>query len=298
LRGYLVATLTPSSALYTRSLRDAILTRAPCRLLVCIFTFHLLSYDPMEDEKTNGKAVIVESMFKAGAQYGYRRSRRHPSISPYIFGVKNSVEIFDLEKTSDLLAIAKAFVEKLASEGKPLLFVCGKSEGQQALQEKAESIAMPYVIGRWVGGTLTNLPEIRKRVERLEMLREQREKGELEKYTKKEQLLIDREIGRLEDNFNGIVSMKNLPPAIFVVDPRKEDTAVREAHRLGIPVVGLCGSDCDLKGVEYPIAGNDSSRTSISFFIGEIVEAYKQGKAKQPVVAPDSQATDEKGGKE
>ncbi len=238
---------------------------------------------------TTEKSAAVKAMFEAGAHYGYRRSRRHPSVGAYIFGIKNTVEIFDLDKTSDLLSAAKDAAGALGREGKQLLFVSGKYEGRQAIMEGARSLGMPYVAGRWIGGALTNLPEVRKRVDRLELLRKQKEEGELAKYTKKERLLLDREIDKLENNFGGIVVLKSLPAALFIIDPRKEATAVREAQRLHIPVIALCGSDCDIRDVEYPITGNDSSRGSIEFFVSEIVGAYRAGVASAalPVSARD-----------
>jgi small subunit ribosomal protein S2 len=149
--------------------------------------------------------------------------------------------------------------------------------------EKQQNLGLPYVAGRWIGGTFTNFSNIRKRVERLEMLMDQREKGELSKYTKKERLLIDREIENFQRFFSGITSMKELPKALFVVDSKYEEIAVTEAHKVGIPVIGLCGSDCNLKDVEYPIPGNDSSISSIKFFLSnEIGTAYKEARQRQP----------------
>ena len=135
---------------------------------------------------------------------------------------------------------------------------------------------------------MTNFTQIKKRVEKFERLTAEREKGELAKYTKKERLLIDREIANLDRFFSGIVSMKDLPQAILIVDPKKEYTAVKEAHDLGIPVIAIAGSDCDISTVEYPIVGNDSSKSSIEFFLGEVVNAYKAGKllAKAAPTAP------------
>lgn len=220
----------------------------------------------------------IERMFKAGAHFGFSKSRRHPSVKPLIFGSKNKVEIFDLEKTKNYLEAAKEFVKSIALKNGMILLVGGKSEARDAIRKAANDLNMPYVAGRWIGGTFTNYPQIRKRVERFEMLSLQREKGELAKYTKKERLLIDREIDNLNRFFGGIVSMKELPKAIFVVDSKHEVIAVTEAHKVNIPVIALCGSDCDLKGVEKPIPGNDASRTSIAFFLDEMVAAYKQGK--------------------
>ncbi len=220
-------------------------------------------------------AENIQNMFKAGAHFAFSRTRRHPTTSPYIFGVKNKVEIFDLEKTEALLAKAKDFVASLAKDNKSILLVGGKSEARNAIKSAALSLNMPYVDGRWIGGTLTNFGQIRKRVEKFERLTSEKEKGELAKYTKKERLLIDREIANLDRFFSGIVSMKDLPKAIFIVDPKKEKTAIKEAQDMKIPVIALAGSDCNIKGIDFPIVGNDASKTSVQFFVQEIVKAYK-----------------------
>ncbi len=220
----------------------------------------------------------IDSMFKAGAHFAFSKTRRHPTTAPYIFGVKNNVEIFDLEKTSALLEKAKVYVESLAKDGKTILFVGGKSEARNAIKAGALSLNMPYVDGRWIGGTLTNFMQIRKRVEKLEKLTSEKEKGELAKYTKKERLMIDREIANLERFFTGVVSMKDLPKAVFIIDPKKEKTAVKEAQDMGIPVIALAGSDCNIKGIDFTMVGNDSSQTSVTFFVQEIVKAYSGAK--------------------
>ena len=233
----------------------------------------------MEEVKNKKNAdKIIEEMFKAGAHFGYSKSRRHPTASPYIFGVKNRVEIFDLAKTADLLKNALDFVSGLAKEDRQILFVGGKNEARDLIKNAAISIDMPYVAGRWIGGTFTNFPEIKKRISKLEELTKQREKGELSKYTKKERLVIDRNIANLERFFSGLLLMKEMPKAIFVIDPKNEAIAVTEAKKMGIPVIALAGSDCDIKDVDYPIAANDSSISSISFFVSEIVNAYKKNK--------------------
>lgn len=218
-------------------------------------------------------------MFAAGAHFGYSRSRRHPSVKPFIFGAKNGMEILDLEKTSIELEKAKEFIKSIAKTGKQILFVGTKNEAKKAVENGAVSIDMPYVTERWVGGVLTNFPEIKKRISRLEDLRNKREKGELIMYTKKERLLIDKDIERLERNFSGLVSMKDLPVAMFVIDPKKESIAVKEAQYLGIPVVALAGSDCNLKEIDHAMPGNDSSVTSITFFVGQVTQAFKDGRA-------------------
>lgn len=219
----------------------------------------------------------VEEMFAVGAHYGYAKSRRHPTVLPYIFGVKGGVEIFDLDKTSGLLEKAKEFAKTLGSEDKQILFVAGKRQALSIVKDGADQINQPYVIGRWIGGTLTNFEEISKRVKRLEILNDQKEKGLLAKYTKKERLLIDREIEKLEDRFGGIVSMKRKPGALFIVDASQEEIAHAEAIVTKVPTISLCGSDCDISEVEYPIVANDSSVDSIKYFVNQIVEAYREG---------------------
>ena len=234
----------------------------------------------MTKTETSTDTGMVDALFNAGAHFGFIKSRRHPSTKPFIFGIKNKIEIFDLEKTSDSLKEALAFVEELASKNGKILFVSGKNEAKAAILSTAESIGMPYVAGRFIGGTLTNFSEIRKRVEKLESWLSQKEKGELSKYTKKERLLIDREIDKLREFFFGISVMKKLPEALFVIDSKKESIAVKEAQKMGIPVVSLSGTDNNLNEVEYPIPGNDSSKTSIEFFLAQVAEAYKKGELK------------------
>lgn len=217
-------------------------------------------------------------MFASGAHFGLGRSRRHPTLGAFIFGTKNGTDIFDLEKTQVLLEKAKAFVSSLAKESKNILFVGGKKEASAIIRNVAELHGMPFVDGRWIGGTISNFPQIRKRVDRYERLVADREKGELAKYTKRERMLIGKEIDSLEKMFLGIVSMKKLPDALFVIDPRREKNAVKEALDFNIPVIALCGSDCDISSITYPIIGNDSSKSSIQYFVEEVSKAYQDGK--------------------
>ena len=221
---------------------------------------------------------LIETLFSVGAHYGYKKSRRHPSVSSYIFGVKNRVEIFDLAQTGALFERAKEHARSLGEAGKTVLFIGTKFEAQEAVRAGALEAGQPFVVERWIGGALTNLSEIRKRVGRLEQLRSGRDSGEFDKYTKKERLLLDREIAQLEKNFGGIVAMAALPAVLFIVDPREESTAMREAKRMKIPVIALASSDCDITGIAYPIVGNDAARGSITFFVGEIAKAYRGGK--------------------
>lgn len=230
----------------------------------------------MTEVKTVNKDM-VEALFKVGAHFGYSKSRRHPSTASFIFGIKNRIEIFDLEKTSVQLENAKAFVEEIAASGKQILFVSGKREAVRLVRDASEKIDQPYVAGRWIGGTLTNFEEIQKRINRLEKLTTEKEKGLLAKYTKKERLLIDREIAKLQERFGGITNMKSKPGAVFIIDAKQEDNALAEAVNEKIPVISLSNSDCDIKDVKFPILGNDSSSATINYILGEIVASYQAG---------------------
>jgi small subunit ribosomal protein S2 len=247
----------------------------------------------------------IKTLFDAGAHFGYSRTRRHPTASPFIFGTKDRNDIFDLEETQRRLDAACEFVSGISSiaaaaparevhssernmqaaakagGAKQLLFVGGKNESIDIIKEVAMRTGSPYVAGRWIGGTLTNFKNIRKRIDRLEKLMSERDSGELEKYTKKERLLIDREITELLGRFGGLVKMLELPAGLFIVDTRREETAVREANQLGIPVIGLSSSDCDFSMVQYPVPANDTSVRSIRLVAETIANAFEKGKANQ-----------------
>ena len=235
---------------------------------------HHAKVSPVKD----GQGALIQALFQVGAHYGFSRSRRHATMKQYVFGTKNKTDILDLTKTAPLLEKALEFVGGLGAHAKRVLIVGGKPEMQDLIRKAAEELSMPYVAGRWLGGTLTNFSEIKKRIKRMVELTGEREAGTLaKKYTKKERLMIDREIARLEERFTGLLSMEKLPDALVVIDTRKEAIPVAEALMLGIPVIGVMNSDCDLSTVKYPVVGNDSSRESVKFFLGQLVEAYRKG---------------------
>lgn len=227
--------------------------------------------------KTNPNSSLIERMFEAGAHFGYSRTRRHPSAAPLLYGAKSGTDIIDLEKTCSHLAVALEEVKGYAMKGKVILFVGTKPEARAAVEETAVALSLPFVTHRWIGGTLTNFSEIRKRVERLKSLKAQKEKGELSVYSKKERRDMEDEVARLTRNFSGIVNLDRIPNALFVVDPRHEDTAVHEATKIGIPLIALANSDCNMKEINFPVPANDVSRSSIAFFLDKIREAYKEG---------------------
>ncbi len=223
---------------------------------------------------------IVRELFGVGAHYGYTRTRRHPSTKPLLYGTKNRTDIIDLEKTVASLSKAQEVLATLGSTGKQVLFVGTKPEAKDAVKAAADSLGMPYVEIRWIGGTLTNDKQIKSRVALFEDLTDKQEKNELETITKtkKEKLLLERKIERLGRRFGGMTTMKGLPGALVVIDSREEAIAVTEANQMGIPVISLSNTDCDIKQVSYPVVGNDANKKSIEYFLGKVVEAYKGNK--------------------
>jgi small subunit ribosomal protein S2 len=225
----------------------------------------------------NDLQKVIETMSVAGLHFGALRSRRHPSTSPYVFGAKGQVEIIDLEKSLVGLEKAKEFLRGLPKGGRPLLIVGNKNEARDIVREMSEAADIPYVALRWIGGTLTNSEQIKKRVDKLIELRNQGTRGDLMKYTKRERAKIAHEVKDLERYFTGIINMKSAPGALLVIDPKKEEIAIAEARKLGIPVVALANTDCDISGIAYPVVGNDKTLSSISFILKVLIQAYKEG---------------------
>jgi small subunit ribosomal protein S2 len=228
---------------------------------------------------TATKGSIIERLFSKGAHFAQARSRRHPSMKTYVVGSKARFEILDLEKTGNQLEQAKAVMNALGKEGKTVLFVGGKAEIANVVKEAARGIAQPYVAGRWLGGTISNFPEIKKRIDRLADLIQKRDSGELEKsYTKLERVRIDREIARLSLRLEGITGLTKRPDVLVIVDTRHEAHATKEARDAGLAVIGVLGSDCNVKDAAYPIVANDSSREAVEFILRELVASYAEGK--------------------
>ena len=230
------------------------------------------------------KKTSIDKLFKAGTHFGLTKARRHPTAKKFVFGIKNKIEIIDLEKTEAALAKACEFVSSVAAKGKNILFVSSKSEGVALVRHIALKTGQPFVAGRWLGGTLTNWTEINKRINKLDMRLKEREKGELAKYTKKERLLIDREITKLERFFGGLMPMKEKPGALVIVDPKREEVAVLEALQMNVPVIALGSTDCDFSLISHPVPGNDSNTASITLFLEEIADAHTKGKLLKPEV--------------
>lgn len=226
--------------------------------------------------------TIIEKMFKAGAHYGYSKTRRHPSVSSYIYATKNKGDIIDLEKTSALLNEALEFVKSLGSKNKVILFVGTKPEAKVTINNVAESLNMPYVTERWIGGTLSNFTEIKKRITELENYRKDSTDGGLDKYTKKERVVLAKKMEKLARYYSGLIGLKKSPDALFIVDGKTEHIALTEARKGEVPVISLVNSDSNIKNIDYPIVGNDAAIPSIKFFTNAILEAYKEGQASIP----------------
>ena len=226
--------------------------------------------------------TIIEKMFRAGAHYGYSKTRRHPSVSKYIYTTKNKGDIINLEKTSAMLDVATEFIKDLGKNGKVVLFVGTKPEAKVAIKDIAETLNMPYVMERWIGGTLSNFTEIKKRITELENYRKDSAAGGLDKYTKKERVVMAKKMEKLTRYYSGLISLKKAPDALFVIDARSEHIATTEARKSGIPVIALVNSDSNIKGIDYPIVGNDSGIPSIKFFASAIANAYKEGTMSTP----------------
>ncbi len=222
------------------------------------------------------KTIDPKSLMEAGVHYGYSRTRRHPTNSPLIYGTKDGIDIINLEKTIPQIEAAATFFSTLAASGKTVLFVGVKPESRNAIHDVTAALHQPYVTERWIGGILTNFTEIKRRIQKLEDMTAKRTSGEWDKFTKKEQLLMTRELERLNKYFSGLVGVSKLPDAIVVVDSKKEHIAIAEARKSNIPVIAIGNTDCSIRGIEYPITANDSSASSIGAILAILKDAFQQ----------------------
>lgn len=224
------------------------------------------------------KVPSTEEMLKAGMHFGHRTNRWHPKMRQFIFTSKNGVYIIDLRKTQEKLQEALEFIAKLVGEGKNILFVGTKSQVSAPLKKMAEETGQSYVVGKWLGGYLTNFSIVKKSVKKYLDLIEKKETGKLEKYTKKERLNFDREIKKLEVRVGGLSALNKLPDALFVWDTKEEETAVREAQQKNIPIIAICDTNVNPEDVNYPIPANDDSTKTIKLILESIKSAILEGK--------------------
>ncbi len=223
--------------------------------------------------------VTMKQLLEAGVHFGHQTRRWNPKMKPYIFADKNGIYIIDLQKTVRMFKRAYQFVRDTVAEGKSVLFVGTKRQAQESIEEEATRCSMPYVNHRWLGGMLTNFQTIRKGIERLRDLEAMAEDGRLQGYTKKEIMHLQKEKAKLLKNLGGIKEMRELPGAVFIVDSRREYIAVKEARKLGIPVVAIVDTNCDPDEVDYVIPGNDDAIRAIKLFSSLIADACLEGMA-------------------
>ncbi len=223
--------------------------------------------------------ISMKALLESGVHFGHRTNKWDPRMKPYIFTERNGIHIIDLQQTSKLLNQAYNVIRDTVAEGGTILFVGTKRQAQETVAEEAARCGMPYVTERWMGGILTNWSTMHARIKELERLEKMRDGGELERLTKKEGLLISREITRLETRLSGIRSMKRLPDLLFIIDVGREDSAVREANLLNIPIVALVDTNCNPQSIDYVVPSNDDAIRAIKLLVGKVADAVLEGKA-------------------
>ncbi|MFY9214567.1 MAG: 30S ribosomal protein S2 [Tissierellaceae bacterium] len=234
--------------------------------------------------------VSMKSLLEAGVHFGHQTRRWNPKMAPYIFTERNGIYIIDLQKTVKMVETAYDFVREIAAEGGEILFVGTKKQAQEAIEAEAKRCNMPYVNQRWLGGMLTNYKTIKKRIDRLHELGKMEEEGIFDVLPKKEVIKLKHERDRLEKFLGGIKDMERIPDAIFVVDPRKERNAVREAQILGIPVVAIVDTNCDPDEIDYIIPGNDDAIRAVKLLTETMANAVLEGRQGVQLESADEEA--------
>jgi small subunit ribosomal protein S2 len=222
-------------------------------------------------------SITMKELLEAGVHFGHQTRRWNPKMKPYIFGSRNGIHIVDLQKTVSLFAVAYDFVVRTVADGYSVLFIGTKKQAHDSIVEESERCGMFYVVNRWLGGTLTNFQTIRKSIGRLKDLEAMKADGTINRYTKKEALMMEKELVKLERNLGGIKDMDELPGAVFIVDPKKETIAVSEARKLEIPIVAIGDTNCDPDEIDYIIPGNDDAIRAIRLICSKIANACIEG---------------------
>jgi small subunit ribosomal protein S2 len=223
--------------------------------------------------------ISMKALLESGVHFGHRTNKWDPRMKPYIFTERNGIHIIDLQQTSKLLNQAYNIIRDAVANGGTILFVGTKRQAQETIAEEAARCSMPYVTERWLGGTLTNWNTIHARIQEMERLEKMRDNNELDHLTKKEGLLIGREIVRLQTHFEGLRTMKRRPDLIFIIDVGREDAAVHEANLLNIPIIALVDTNCNPQNVDYVIPSNDDAIRAIKLLVSKVADAVLEGKA-------------------
>ncbi|MFK7929805.1 MAG: 30S ribosomal protein S2 [Myxococcota bacterium] len=222
--------------------------------------------------------ISLRDLLEAGVHYGHQTRRWNPRMKPYIYGAKNGIHVIDLQKTARGLVEATRFLQATAGNGGNVLFVGTKRSARNIIMEEAARCGGNWVNHRWLGGTMTNWGTVKKSIDRLNALERARDEGRFDLLSKKEALTLSRDIERMDRNLGGIKTMKGLPAALFIVDPKREHLAVAEARALNIPIVALCDTNCDPQGITHVIPGNDDALKSIRLFTGAVADAFIEGR--------------------
>jgi small subunit ribosomal protein S2 len=230
------------------------------------------------------KDITLLELLKSGAHFGHSTSRWNPKMKPFIFTARNGVHILDLEKTKKYLVKAMEFVKTLASKGGTILFIGSKKQTREILKTSALECDMPFVNIRWLGGTFTNFRTIQKTIRKLEKLEHLKVSGEIERYTKKERLMIEREIDKLKKLFEGIKNLKRIPDAIFVTDSKHDAIAIKEAKKAKVKIIGVVDSNVSPEGIDYLIPCNDDATKAVELVLSAISSAIKEGRSSMTVV--------------
>lgn len=229
--------------------------------------------------------VNIKTLLEAGVHFGHQTERWNPKMAKFIFGERNGIYIIDLEKTLACLERALKFIEEVTSEGKSVLFVGTKKQAQISIEENAVNCGMPYVNQRWLGGMLTNFETVRKSVSKIEKIEQMEQDGTYEFLTKKEISSLKKEKEKLDKNLRGVRELRRLPGAVFIIDPKREEIALHEAVKLGIPVIALIDTNGDPDNIDYPVPGNDDAIRSIKFFCEIIAETIRKGRSEYEKLA-------------
>lgn len=238
--------------------------------------------------------VTLEELLEAGSHFGHQVKRWNPKMAPYIYAAHDGIHVFDLSKTRESLLEACEVLETAAKTGKTILLVGTKRQARDLIENAAKNLEQPYVTSRWLGGLLTNFEQMKKSLRKLEDMKKSRDGGDYDVYTKHERLLIDREIAKLERIFGGVTKLTKLPDLLFIVDTKEEVTAVHEAQKMGIPIVGICDTNADPTVINYPIPANDDAQKSLILIIGLVEKAIATGLGKVAAEAEKSKPKSKK----
>lgn len=231
--------------------------------------------------------ISLEELIDTGAHFGHQTRRWNPKMGEYLYGAENGIHIFDLTKTKPLMEEALEFLTKVASEGKTILILGTKKQIKDKVAEVAQKVGVAYVNERWLGGTISNFEQMKKSIRKMEEMKSNMASGAYAKYTKKERLLIDREIARLERFFDGIKNMTGVPDVLFVIDTKREAAAVREANARKVTVIGIVDSNADPDAIDYPIPMNDDASKALEYMLNLVGQAIEEGKVKIKKVEPE-----------